>query len=225
MRTLNNKELLPDEMKNGAVEKYREILNGKKIALALKRLFDICASFLGLIILLVPFCVIAVRIKMSDRGPVFFMQTRIGRYKKPFKILKFRTMTVNAEKAGLRLTVGADKRVTKIGGFLRKTKIDELPQLINVFLGQMSFVGPRPEVSEYVDVYSDEMYATLLVRPGITSSASIKYKNENELLQSSDDPEKTYVEVVLPDKMKYNLEYINDLGPIYDLKLIFKTIF
>ncbi len=225
MIALINQELLPNEMKNIAVEKYCGVLNNKKLALALKRLFDILASFFGLIILLIPFCIIAVCIKASDHESAFFTQTRIGKYKKPFKIFKFRTMTMNAEKAGLRITVGEDRRVTKIGRFLRKTKIDELPQLINVFLGQMSFVGPRPEVEEYVNVYSDEMYATLLVRPGITSSASIKYKNESEILQASRDPEKTYIEVVLPDKMKYNLEYIKALSPIYDLKLILKTFF
>ena len=225
MIALIKRELLPYEMQNSEVDCYIAVLNKKRFTLALKRLFDIFASFFGLLILLIPFCIIAVCVKISDSGPVFFTQTRIGRYKKPFKILKFRTMTVNAEKAGLKITVGADRRVTKVGKLLRKTKIDELPQLINVFLGQMSCVGPRPEVAEYVDVYSDEMYATLLVRPGITSSASIKYRNENEILQLSDDPEKAYIDVVLPDKMKYNLEYINKLSPIYDLELIFKTIF
>lgn len=190
-----------------------------------KRLFDIVMSIIGLLICLIPFIIIGVIIKFTSKGPVFFIQNRVARYGKPFKIFKFRTMRVNAESEGLKITVGEDNRITKIGSFLRKTRIDELPQLINVLIGDMSFVGPRPEVQEYVDVYTDEMMATLLIRPGITALASIKYKKESNILGASDNPEETYINVVLPDKMKYNYEYLKKINLFYDIKLIFKTFF
>lgn len=225
MINLIKKEMLTERFRVSDVLKYYDIIKSKKLIMFLKRLFDIIASFLGLLICIIPFTIIAIIIKTTSKGPAFFLQTRIGRYGEPFKIFKFRTMRQNAESEGLRITVGGDNRITKIGEFLRKTKIDELPQLINVLKGDMSFVGPRPEVKEYVDIYTDEMMATLLIRPGITSTASIKYKSENEVLEQSDDPEYAYINVVLPDKMKYNLEYLNNISPIYDLKLIYKTVF
>lgn len=220
---LKREDCLPKELQNDKARFYHKILKAKTFTLFIKRAFDIAASFIGLVILLLPFAVTAAVIKATSRGPVFFVQERMGRYYKPFKIIKFRTM--KTDNTGLKITVGDDDRITRIGAFLRKTKADELPQLINVLLGQMSFVGPRPEVLEYVKLYTDEMSATLLVRPGITSSASIKYRKESEILAQSDDPERAYIDVVLPDKMKYNLEYIENISAVNDLKLIFKTVF
>ncbi|HHX70023.1 MAG TPA: sugar transferase, partial [Gallicola sp.] len=185
-----------------------EILESKKIQFFLKRTFDIVASTIGLLILGIPLAIIALIIKITSEGPVFYRQTRVGKNNRDFKIFKFRTMIVDADKKGMLITVGEDKRITKIGKFLRKTKLDELPQLINVFIGNMSFVGPRPEVRKYVELYDDFQRNVLKIKPGITDLASIKYRDESTLLGKSENPEKTYIEEIMPIKLNINLEYI-----------------
>jgi lipopolysaccharide/colanic/teichoic acid biosynthesis glycosyltransferase len=189
----------------------------------IKRLFDIILSTFGLIVFSPILIIIAILIKLDSKGPVFYRQTRVGKHSEDFKIFKFRTMHVNADKMGL-LTVGdRDPRVTKVGYSLRKYKLDELPQLINVFIGEMSFVGPRPEVRKYVDLYSESDAEILKVKPGITDYASIKYRDEAELMKASDNPEKIYIEEIMPEKIKLNKVYIESYGVITDLKIIFKT--
>ena len=202
---------------------FDSLLRKKKFSLFLKRCFDITASAFGLLVLAVPFLIIAIIIKVTSKGPVFFRQVRVGKNGKEFRIFKFRTMVADAEKKGMQITVGADSRITGIGKFLRKTKVDELPQLINVFIGQMSFVGPRPEVPRYVAMYSDYQRNILRIKPGITELASIVYRDENEVLAQSEDPEKTYIEDIMPKKIRLNIEYMKKLGFWYDLKLIFMT--
>ncbi len=188
----------------------------------MKRIFDIVASGLGLLVLSPLFLILAIWIKLDSKGPVFYRQVRVGRNNKDFRIFKFRTMRVGADKQGLITVGGHDSRITKSGYFIRKYKLDEFPQLINVFIGDMSLVGPRPEVRKYVDMYTPEQMHVLDVRPGITDS-SIKYRNENELLEKAEDPDKYYVEVVMQDKLKINLEYIQNRSFWYDIKLIFLT--
>ncbi len=188
-----------------------------------KRLFDICASIFGIIILSPLFIVVAILIKATSKGPVIFKQERVGLKGKHFKIWKFRSMVVNAESKGLQITSKGDARITKVGGFIRKYKIDEFAQLFNVFFGQMSFVGPRPEVPKYVAMYNDEQRRVLTVKPGITDLASIEYCDENSLIETSNDAEKTYIEKIMPAKLKLNLEYIEKAGFFYDIGLIFKT--
>lgn len=189
----------------------------------MKRIFDLLFSFLGLVILSPFLLVIAILIVIDSKGDIFYLQQRVGKDNKDFNIFKFRTMRPNSDKQGL-LTVGAkDSRITKIGVFLRKYKIDELPQLINVFIGNMSFVGPRPEVRKYVDLYNSEQKKVLTVKPGITDYASIEYSNENELLARSENPEKTYIEEIMPAKLELNLKYIKEASLLTDIKIIFKT--
>jgi lipopolysaccharide/colanic/teichoic acid biosynthesis glycosyltransferase len=189
------------------------------------RFFDICFSLLGLL-MLSPFLVlIAIWIKLDSHGPVLYKQIRVGYKGLDFKLLKFRSMRIHADRAGLLTVGGRDPRITHAGYYLRKYKIDELPQLLNVLLGQMSLVGPRPEVRKYVDLYTDEQKKVLLVRPGITDMASIVYKKENELLAQSADPEKTYIEQVMPEKLRLNTIFIENRGPANYFKIIFKTIF
>lgn len=190
----------------------------------IKRIFDITASGLGIIILSPVLLVIALMIKKESDGPVFFKQIRVGEKGKNFEILKYRTMVVDAEKLGRQITVGNDNRITKIGGFLRKYKLDELPQLINVFKGDMSLVGPRPEVPRYVEMYNDEQRKVLDVKPGITDLASIRYKDENELLGTAEDPDDMYINTIMPDKLALNLEYINKSNVFFDIYIILKTI-
>lgn len=191
----------------------------------MKRLFDIVASGLGLLCLSPLLLVVAIWIKLDSPGPVFFRQVRVGRYNKDFRIFKFRSMRVGSDK-GSQITVGGhDSRITRSGYFIRKTKIDELPQLINVFIGDMSLVGPRPEVRHYVDMWTPEQLHVLDVRPGITDPASIRYRNENELLEKAEDPEKYYVEVIMQDKIKLYLEYVEKHSFLYDIKLIFQTFY
>lgn len=190
----------------------------------LKRLFDIVASFIG-IILLSPFLIIiAIFIKLGSNGPIFFKQERVGLKGKHFLILKYRTMIVDAEKYGKQITVGKDNRITAVGSFLRKYKLDELPQLINVLKGDMSLVGPRPEVPRYVKLYSKEQLKVLDVRPGITDLASLRYSDENELLGTVENPEEYYVNVIMKDKLDLNLEYIDKSNVFYDIVIILKTI-
>nr|WP_286426797.1 sugar transferase [Myroides marinus] len=188
-----------------------------------KRLFDIISSGIGLIFLSPIFLFLAIWIKIDSQGPIFYKQVRVGKDGKDFKIFKFRSMRQGSDKKGLITVGGRDPRVTKSGYYIRKYKLDEFPQLINVFVGDMSVVGPRPEVRKYVELYNKEQLRVLSVRPGITDIASIKYRNENELLEKAEDPDKTYIEVIMPDKLKYNLEYIDKASFVYDIKLIFMT--
>lgn len=190
----------------------------------LKRLFNIIVSLLGLIILSPFFLVLAIAILLDSKGGVFYMQTRVGKNNIDFKLYKFRSMAVDAEKKGL-LTVGRqDVRITSVGKFIRQYKLDELPQLINVLIGDMNLVGPRPEVRKYVNLYTKEQSSVLNVRPGITDYASIEYRNENEILAQSDDAEKTYIDLVMPHKLELNRKYIEDPSLGHDIKLIFKTL-
>ena len=191
----------------------------------MKRLFDIVASACGLILLSPLFFIVSVWIKLDSIGPVFYRQVRVGRYNKDFKIFKFRTMRVGADKGSLVTIGGRDPRVTRIGYYLRKFKIDELPQLINVFIGDMSLVGPRPEVRHYVNYWTSEQLHVLDVRPGITDPASIKFRNENELMESAEDPESFYINVIMQEKLKLYLEYVHNASFWYDIELIFKTIY
>ncbi len=190
----------------------------------IKRIFDITASGLGIIVLSPILLIIALMIKKESDGPVFFKQIRVGEKGKNFEILKYRTMVVDAEKLGRQITVGNDNRITKIGGFLRKYKLDELPQLINVFKGDMSLVGPRPEVPRYVEMYNEEQRKVLDVKPGITDLASIRYRDENELLGTAEDPDDMYINTIMPDKLALNLEYINKSNVFFDIYIILKTI-
>ena len=191
----------------------------------MKRLFDITASFFGILILSPLLIFISLWVGLSSKGGVFYKQIRVGKNNKDFKLYKFRSMRVNSDKQGL-LTVGSkDSRITKGGYFIRKYKIDELPQLFNVLKGDMSFVGPRPEVRRYVDLYSEEQMKVLSVRPGITDPASIKYRNENDILSSASNPEQYYIQHIMPDKLKINIDYINTRTFIKDSKIIFQTIF
>lgn len=189
----------------------------------MKRLFDIVASGLGLIVLSPLFLILAIWIKLDSKGPVFYRQVRVGRNNKDFRIFKFRSMRVGSDKGSLVTIGGHDPRITKSGYFIRKFKLDELPQLINVFLGDMSLVGPRPEVRHYVDYWTTEQMHVLDVRPGITDPASIKFRNENELMEKAEDPEKYYIEVIMQEKIKLYLEYVNKHNFLYDIGLIFKT--
>ena len=191
----------------------------------MKRLFDIVASGLGLIVLSPLFLILAIWIKLDSKGPVFYRQVRVGYKNKDFRIFKFRSMRVGADKGSLVTIGGRDPRVTKSGYWIRKFKLDELPQLINVFIGDMSLVGPRPEVRHYVDYWTPDQMHVLDVRPGITDPASIKFRNENELMEKAEDPEKYYIEVIMQEKIKLYLEYVEKHNFWYDLGLIFKTFF
>ena len=191
----------------------------------MKRLFDVIASGLGLIVLSPLFVILAIWIKLDSKGPVFYRQVRVGYKNKDFRIFKFRSMRVGSDKGSLVTIVGHYPRVTRSGYFIRKFKFDELPQLINVFLGDMSLVGPRPEVRHYVDYWTPEQMHVLDVRPGITDPASIKFRNENELMEKAEDPEKYYIEVIMQEKIKLYLEYVEKHSFWYDLGLIFKTFF
>lgn len=190
----------------------------------IKRIFDIFSSAVGIILLSPILIIISILIKAGSDGPVFFKQIRVGRNEKNFKILKFRTMIVDAEKVGKQITVGDDNRITKIGKVLRKYKIDELPQLFNVLKGEMSLVGPRPEVPRYVELYNDEQRQVFKVRPGITDLASLRYKDENDLLGDKENPEEFYINKVMPDKLALNVEYIKKSNIIFDIYIIIKTI-
>lgn len=189
----------------------------------MKRLFDIIASGLGLIVLSPLFAVLGVWIKTDSKGPVFYRQTRVGRNNRDFRLYKFRSMRPDSDKLGLITVGGHDPRVTRSGYYIRKYKLDEFPQLINVFIGDMSLVGPRPEVRKYVDMYTPEQMRVLSVRPGITSLASIRYRNENDILAAAEDPDRCYIEKVMPDKLAVDLEYVDRATLWNDIKLIFST--
>ena len=189
----------------------------------MKRIFDVTASGLGLLLFSPLFLIVAIWIRLDSPGPVFYRQTRVGRYNKDFRLLKFRSMRVGSDKKGLITVGGRDPRVTRSGYWIRKYKLDELPQLINVFKGDMSLVGPRPEVRKYVDLYTPEQLHVLDVRPGITDMASIRYRNENELLEQAADPEQFYRDTVMQDKLRINLEYVSDHSFFKDIKIILMT--
>lgn len=218
-------EELPDFMRTEAVRPYYEILKKKKCSLFLKRAFDIAVSAIMLVILSPVMLVIAVMIAADSKGPVFFRQERVTQYGKKFRIHKFRTMVADAERLGTQVTVSNDRRVTKVGGVLRKYRLDELPQLFDILSGDMSFVGTRPEATRYVKRYSPEMYATLLLPAGVTSEASIRYKDEAKLLEMAEDADEVYVKQVLPGKMEYNLESIKKFNLAKDLEIMIQTIF
>ena len=191
----------------------------------MKRLFDVVCSFFGLLVLSPLFVFLSLWVGLGSKGGVFYKQKRVGRFNKDFTLYKFRSMRVGADKKGLLTIGGKDSRVTKAGFFIRKYKLDELPQLLNVLKGDMSFVGPRPEVRKYVDMYTERQLKVLDVRPGITDLASIKYRNENDLLAAADNPEQYYIDVVMQDKLALNLQYIETRSFFGDIKLIFRTIF
>lgn len=191
----------------------------------MKRLFDIVCSFFGLLVLSPLFVFLSLWVGLGSKGGVFYKQKRVGRFNKDFTLYKFRSMRVGADKKGLLTIGGKDSRVTKAGFFIRKYKLDELPQLLNVLKGDMSFVGPRPEVRKYVDMYTERQLKVLDVRPGITDLASIKYRNENDLLAAADNPEQYYIDFVMQDKLALNLQYIETRTFLGDIKLIFRTIF
>lgn len=216
---------LPDFMKNDEVRFYYNILKKKKVGLFMKRIFDIVVGFILLIILAIPMAIIAIMIKIDSEGPIFYRQERVTTYGKRFKIHKFRTMVSNADKIGTAVTVGNDSRITKVGAKLRGCRLDELPQVLDLLSGNMSFVGTRPEAVKYVERYKPEYMATLLLPAGITSEASIKYKDEANLLDSANDVDKVYVEEVLPRKMKYNLESIKKFSFWGDIATMFRTVF
>ncbi|MDV4149997.1 sugar transferase [Clostridium sp. AL.422] len=189
-----------------------------------KRVFDFIISLFGIIILSPVFIIVSIVIKLDSKGKVLFLQKRVGRYGKEFNIYKFRTMVSDAEKLGKQITVGRDNRITNVGAFLRKFKIDELPQLFNVIKGDMSLVGPRPEVPKYVELYNEEQRKVLSVRPGITDMASLRYKDENDILGKVDNPEEYYINVIMKDKLSLNIEYIEKSNIFFDIYLIIKTI-
>lgn len=218
-------EKLPPEMQTEEVKRYYDILARKKFSILIKRVFDFFVSFIMIVLLLPLFIFFAILIKIDSKGPVFYRQKRITKYGKSFMIFKFRTMIKDADKSGTQITVNADNRVTRIGRFLRKYRLDEIPQLLNIMAGTMTFVGTRPEVPKYVEKYNAEMMATLLLPAGVTSEASIYFKDEAELLDSVSDVDEIYVEQVLPEKMYYNLKSIEKFGIIRDLCVIFKTVF
>ena len=195
-----------------------------KINQIVKRIFDFLVSLVGVIILSPIFIIVSIAIKLDSKGNILFLQKRVGRYGKEFNIYKFRTMVTDAEKLGKQITIGNDNRITKVGAFLRKFKIDELPQLFNVLLGDMSLVGPRPEVPKYVALYNDEQKRVLSIRPGITDMASLRYKDENDILGKVDNPEEYYINVIMKDKLSLNLEYIEKSNVFFDIYLIVKTI-
>lgn len=215
---------LPDFMKNEDVKPYYEILKKKKISLVLKRCMDLFGGLILLVLLAIPMAVIAVLIKVDSEGPVFYRQERITTYGKHFKIHKFRTMVSNADKIGSAVTVGNDNRITRVGAKLRGCRLDELPQVFDLISGNMSFVGTRPEAVKYVEKYKPEYLATLLLPAGITSEASIRYKDEAKLLDAADDVDKVYVEEVLPGKMKYNLESIKKFSLLGEIATMFRTV-
>ena len=221
-------EKLPESMQNDEVKIYYDILKKKGFSLFLKRCFDIIVSGI-LIVLLSPIMLfLAIWIKTDSKGPVFYRSERVTRYSKTFRIFKFRTMVTNADKIGSLVTVAGDSRITKVGAKIRHSRLDEIPQLFNVFIGQMSFVGTRPEVRRYTDAYTNEMQATLLLPAGITSIASITYKDEDtlmkELTEKGYSVDEAYIDYVLPEKMKYNLEYIRSVGILKDISICIKTV-
>ena len=215
-------------MKNEEVKTYYNILQKKKTSLMLKRVFDVIVSILMIILLSPVLIAVSIWIKLDSKGPVFYRQERITQYGRVFRIFKFRTMVTGADKIGTLVTTKNDSRITRVGEKIRKCRLDEIPQLFNILLGDMSFVGTRPEVKKYVDAYTDEMMATLLLPAGVTSLASIQYRDEDEILAKYVDEEhsvdEVYVEKILPDKMRYNLKYLKSFSIVEDIVLCVKTV-
>ena len=222
---LKDWEELPDFMRVPEVRPYYDILKKKRISLLLKHIFDFMTAILLFLILAVPMAMIAIWIKLDSEGPVFYRQERVTTYGKHFRIHKFRTMVNNADKIGTAVTVSGDARITKVGQKLRDLRLDELPQVFDVLAGNMSFVGTRPEAVKYVEQYRPEYYATLLMPAGITSEAAIRYKDEAKLLDAADDVDKVYVEQVLPEKMKWNLDTIQNYSFFKDIVTMLRTVF
>lgn len=221
---LRDWDKLPKNMQIEAVRSYYDRLKKKKLSLALKRIFDIVVSAILLVLLSPLLMIISILIVTDSKGGVFYRQERVTQYGRVFRIFKFRTMVANADKIGTQVTVLNDSRITKIGSKLRNCRLDELPQLFNIFLGDMTFVGTRPESVHYVKHYTPEMMATLLLPAGVTSEASILYKDEAELLDQADDVDKVYIEKILPEKMKYNLESINKFSFIREIGTMVRTV-
>ena len=216
---------LPSEMRNSEVRKYYDILQKKRVSLFFKRAFDILAATILLLLLSPVFLILAIAIKIDSPGKVFYRQVRVTQYGRRFRIFKFRSMVSDADRKGTLVTVSGDTRVTKIGKFIRRYRLDEIAQLLNVICGDMTFVGTRPEVPRYTDQYTSEMMATLLIPAGITSLESIYYKDESKILDASDDPDRVYVEKVLPAKMYHNLKAIEEFSLFGDVKIMFMTLF
>jgi lipopolysaccharide/colanic/teichoic acid biosynthesis glycosyltransferase len=214
---------LPDNFHTELIKSYCDYLAKKQVALFFKRVFDIFTSFIFIVLLFIPMFVVAILVKTTSKGPVLYKQVRVTRYGKDFKILKFRTMVNNADKKGPSITILNDSRVTKVGKFLRKIRFDETPQLFNVIKGEMSFVGPRPEVPTYVEHYSNEMNITLLMKAGITCPASIAFRDEEKILNQSNDYDQTYINRILPIKAKYNIDYVKKFSFFGDCKIMFDT--
>ena len=212
-------------MQTEAVKPYYEILQKKQVSLIFKRSFDIVVSVIMLLILSPVFLVLAIAIKLDSKGPVFYRQVRVTQYGKEFRIFKFRTMVNNADKIGSQVTVGGDNRITRVGKVIRDCRLDEIGQLLNILGGSMTFVGTRPEVPKYVEKYTPEMWATLLLPAGVTSEASIRYKDEAALLDAAEDVDAIYIQDVLPGKMKYNLRSIQEYSFFKDIKTMFQTVF
>lgn len=215
---------LPERLRTEAVRPYYDILRKKRGSLLLKRVFDVVVSALMLILISPVFLILAIAIKLDSPGPVFYRQERVTQYGKTFRIFKFRTMVSNADKIGTQVTVGNDSRITRVGKLIRKCRLDEVSQLIDIFRGTMTFVGTRPEVPKYVAAYTPEMMATLLLPAGVTSLASIMYKDEDKLLSGAEDVDKAYIEEVLPGKMRYNLKAIETFTFWGDIKVMFMTV-
>lgn len=222
---LKDWEELPDFMRVSEVKPYYDVLKKKQVSLLLKRVFDFITAILLFFILAIPMAMIAIWIKLDSEGPVFYRQERVTSYGRHFRIHKFRTMVNNADKIGTAVTVSGDVRITKVGQKLRDLRLDELPQVFDVLAGNMSFVGTRPEAVKYVEQYRPEYYATLLMPAGITSEAAIRYKDEAKLLDAADDVDKVYVEQVLPEKMKWNLDTIQNYSFFKDIVTMFRTVF
>lgn len=218
-------ENLPDFMKNDEVKVYYDVLKNKRFSLFFKRVFDIVVSLIMIILCSPILLIISVLIIKDSKGGVFYRQERVTQYGRVFRIFKFRTMVQNADQIGTQVTVSNDSRITKIGSKLRNCRLDELPQLFNIFLGDMTFVGTRPESVHYVKSYTNEMYATLLLPAGVTSEASIEYKDEADLLDQADDVDSVYINEVLPEKMKYNLNSIKEFSFFKEIATMFRTVF
>ena len=215
---------LPDNMRTEEVRVYYDVLKKHSVSLVLKRIFDFTVSLILLVIIWPILLILAIAVKMDSPGPAFYKQERITTYGKRFRIWKFRTMVANADKIGTQVTVSNDQRITKVGRFLRGVRLDELPQIINILTGDMSFVGTRPEVVKYVNAYKPEFYATLLLPAGVTSEASIRYKDEYELLDKADDVDRVYIEQVLPEKMRWNLNSIERFSFFRELLTMIRTV-
>ena len=215
---------LPDYMRTSEVRPYYDVLKKHIVSLILKRIFDFTVSMILLLLIWPILLILALAVKLDSPGPVFYRQERVTTYGKRFRIWKYRTMVVNADRIGTQVTVSNDQRITKTGRFLRGVRLDELPQIINILKGDMSFVGTRPEVVKYVNAYKPEFYATLLLPAGVTSEASIRYKNEYALLDKAEDVDKVYIEQVLPDKMKWNLNSIERFSFSRELLTMIRTV-